>query len=296
VCTDFDECVDPASNDCSPLAICDNQVGTYGCTCGPGYEGNGFLCADIDECARMPSPCGAEEVCINQLGGPPVCECAPGFGRPEGGGPCATSCGNGQRVVGEECDDGNTTSGDGCSERCEVESGWVCFEDPTLSVCAYTCGDGVLDPLSGEECDDGVENSDTAPDACRERCVAAACGDGVIDAGEECDDGEENSARGRDACRPDCRLPFCGDGVLDEGEYCDRTTTVDEMGRFVAQPIETCTAACLPDGGELDAGLAVDAGAVIDRGGCSCRVGRARPTGLVALAALLALLVLRRRR
>jgi MYXO-CTERM domain-containing protein len=199
-------------------------------------------------------------------------------------------------VVGEECDDGNTTSGDGCSERCEVESGWVCFEDPTLSVCAYTCGDGVLDPLSGEECDDGVENSDTAPDACRERCVAAACGDGVIDAGEECDDGEENSARGRDACRPDCRLPFCGDGVLDEGEYCDRTTTVDEMGRFVAQPIETCTAACLPDGGELDAGLTADAGAVIDRGGCSCRVGRARPTGLVALAALLALLVLRRRR
>lgn len=35
-------------------------------------------------------------------------------------------CNNGFREVGEECDDGNTASGDGCSSVCKVESGWVC--------------------------------------------------------------------------------------------------------------------------------------------------------------------------
>ncbi|KAA0167888.1 hypothetical protein FNF31_00823 [Cafeteria roenbergensis] len=35
-------------------------------------------------------------------------------------------CNNGFREVGEECDDGNTVSGDGCSSTCSIESGWVC--------------------------------------------------------------------------------------------------------------------------------------------------------------------------
>ncbi|KAA0171092.1 hypothetical protein FNF27_06396 [Cafeteria roenbergensis] len=35
-------------------------------------------------------------------------------------------CNNGFREVGEECDDGNTVSGDGCSSTCTIEPGWVC--------------------------------------------------------------------------------------------------------------------------------------------------------------------------
>ncbi len=31
------------------------------------------------------------------------------------------ACGNGVKNVGEECDDGNTVSGDGCSETCQKE-------------------------------------------------------------------------------------------------------------------------------------------------------------------------------
>jgi cysteine-rich repeat protein len=46
-------------------------------------------------------------------------------------------CGNGVPNTGEQCDDGNMVSGDGCSAACESES----------------CGNGVLDV--GEECDDG---------------------------------------------------------------------------------------------------------------------------------------------
>lgn len=53
--------------------------------------------------------------------------------------PCYTpACGNGVFDPGEECDDGNIISGDGCSAACQLEQG---------------CGDGNLD--SGEQCDDG---------------------------------------------------------------------------------------------------------------------------------------------
>ena len=46
------------------------------------------------------------------------------------------SCGNGRRDTGEDCDDGNNRSGDGCPADCTA-----------------SCGDGVRDP--GEACDDG---------------------------------------------------------------------------------------------------------------------------------------------
>jgi cysteine-rich repeat protein len=39
-----------------------------------------------------------------------------------------TVCGDGRRAQGfEECDDGGTVSGDGCSSTCSLESGWLCL-------------------------------------------------------------------------------------------------------------------------------------------------------------------------
>ncbi|GAH04173.1 unnamed protein product [marine sediment metagenome] len=49
------------------------------------------------------------------------------------------------------------------------------------------CGDGELDSLAGEQCDNGGSNSATVPDACRLSCRPAYCGDGVVDTGEVCD-------------------------------------------------------------------------------------------------------------
>jgi len=64
------------------------------------------------------------------------------------------------------------------------------------------CGDGEVQ--SGEECDDGSLNSDSAPNACRTNCTQPVCGDGVADDlhGEVCDDGGQVDD---DGCSADCK-------------------------------------------------------------------------------------------
>jgi len=72
---------------------------------------------------------------------------------------------------------------------------------------APTCGDGVME--GQEECDNGLGNSDTAPNACRLDCTLPSCGDGVIDPDneEECDAGEGNVNTPEAACQRNCRVP-----------------------------------------------------------------------------------------
>ena len=47
----------------------------------------------------------------------------------------------------EQCDDGNTVNGDGCSTTCTVELGYSCSGSP--SNCAGMCGNGII--TSGEQ-------------------------------------------------------------------------------------------------------------------------------------------------
>lgn len=69
------------------------------------------------------------------------------------------------------------------------------------------CGDGTADP--NEECDDGLDNSDTVPDACRRDCTLARCGDGVVDSTEGCDDAN------------DVETDFCSSAcVVNQGDIC----------------------------------------------------------------------------
>ena len=66
----------------------------------------------------------------------------------------APACGNGTLDPGELCDDGNTSSGDGCSAQCQVESCFTCAGQP--SACSP-------DP-AGTACDDG--NACTVGETC----------------------------------------------------------------------------------------------------------------------------------
>src|SRR5262249_15370166 len=73
-------------------------------------------------------------------------------------------CGDGRKTGMEQCDDGNTVSGDGCSSTCMQEE---CFID------------GVVVP-GVEACDDGNTDDD---DCCNNACMPATCGDGHVSTG-----------------------------------------------------------------------------------------------------------------
>ncbi len=54
-------------------------------------------------------------------------------------------CGDGRKKSSEICDDGNTVSGDGCSNLCLIEVGWICSGGSATNkdTCYAICGDGI---------------------------------------------------------------------------------------------------------------------------------------------------------
>ena len=85
-------------------------------------------------------------------------------------------CGNGLEEVGEDCDDGNIVSGDGCEVDCTFPAMPECLEDAA-------CGNGEICFMS--------------------TCVKAEeCGNGIEEAGEDCDDGNTEDG---DACPANCQ-------------------------------------------------------------------------------------------
>ncbi|MEM9056120.1 MAG: DUF4215 domain-containing protein [Pseudomonadota bacterium] len=76
-------------------------------------------------------------------------------------------CGDSMIGAGEQCDDGNTGGGDGCSASCQVEDGFTCINPPDgPSQCSLIeCGNGLVEV--GEQCDDG---NDANGDGCSASC------------------------------------------------------------------------------------------------------------------------------
>jgi len=118
------------------------------------------------------------------------------------------------------------------------------------------CGDGTID--TGEACDEGLSNSDSVPNACRSNCTAHRCGDSVKDAGEACDNGPANNDTTPGACATTCHLASCGNGTTDVGEECDKGgSNSDSMANACRT---SCQKAKCGDG-VLDSGEACDKGA-----------------------------------
>jgi cysteine-rich repeat protein len=122
------------------------------------------------------------------------------------------SCGDGRVDAAEQCDDGNQSNVDSCTNVCRLPA----------------CGDGFQQ--AGEECDDGNAIDDDP--SCTNACKKPKCGDRVIQAGEACDDG---NAIDSDGCSRSCTVLGCGDGATQADEECDDGNTVNT---------DACTALC----------------------------------------------------
>jgi fibro-slime domain-containing protein len=200
-----------------------------------------------------------------------TCAVEPGFTCPNvnaTGGPCVAvppdTCGDAIVTGTEQCDDGNTSSNDGCSSTCRVEPGFTCPAGGGACRKVEFCGDRVveLDLVPPEQCDDG---NATAGDGCSAQCQVepnfvcltpgmpcistVRCGDGIVAGNEQCDDG---NAVGGDGCSSSCQVEtgwqcptpdtkcvtLCGDGVAIPGhEQCDEGARNGIAG-------SGCTATC----------------------------------------------------
>jgi len=97
------------------IAVCGNgmQEASEGCDLGPL---NGLFNGDGTGCSKT---------CTKE----PICRGTNGSGMTHA---CDTSCGNGNKETGEDCDDGNQNDGDGCSHDCKLESGFNCGDKPQV--------------------------------------------------------------------------------------------------------------------------------------------------------------------
>src|SRR6185503_1910237 len=174
------------------------------------------------------------------------------------GGVPPTSCGDGNPDPGEECDDGNTVSCDGCSSVCRIE----------------TCGNDRIDCIDRgpgdvpifEACDDG---NTTSGDTCHGDCsrLDNVCGDSHVDSAEECDTGDTTAC---DGCSATCQSESCGNGMVECLEECDPPG----VGGCSADCLELIPLACGDDVQTPDEEC--DDGNTNDGDGCShqCRLER----------------------
>ncbi|MGE5187281.1 MAG: hypothetical protein ACM31C_34775 [Acidobacteriota bacterium] len=141
-------CVDSSATKCP-----DGRVCAPGTVCALVTNPDETLCVDasaVAACAGKPdyTRCAAQARCYDGVCLPIVC----GNGRVDRADPSDPS------DKGEVCDDGNQTSGDGCSADCQSDE---------------TCGNGYPDAIENEQCDDGnlVDH-----DGCDSRCQREQAG------------------------------------------------------------------------------------------------------------------------
>ena len=245
-CTDIDECA--TGGYCgSGATSCTNVIGTFVCTCGPGYFAAtpvGSLCENIDECAAAVNPCGTG-TCIDNAGSY-TCGCPAGFHD------LGTGC-----IDIDECATGGYC-GTGATSCTNVVGAFACGCGPGYF--AATAVGSLCENI--DECAAAVNPCSTG--ACFDNAGSYTCGCpvGFHDLGTGCIDINECATGG-----------YCGTGA---------TSCTNVVGTFVCtcgtgysaatatgslcENIDECAAASNPCG----------AGACADNAGsyvCSCPAG-----------------------
>ena len=288
-CTGDADCVSGTCNTeiCDPNPDCGNGVLDPLEACDDANIMGGDGCSETCLIEDNNGPCASNSQCLNgvcdQTVSPAVCE-------PAG------LCGNGLIETAEGCDDGNTATNDGCNAFCQIENGaGVCTIDAqclsnicntTTGVCDPNpnCGNGSLENLFGESCDD---SNIMGGDGCSENCLiedtqgpctantdcvggicdptsntcesADLCGNGVIESGEGCDDGGVVSG---DGCSSACLIED-NLGVCASDSDCVSNTCDTAIGICGVNP--SCGNGIL----EVNLGEACDDGNILGGDGCS---------------------------
>ena len=218
-------CASPGCGDGIP-------TGSEDCDDGNSVDGDGcdndctWTCTRNRDC-RDSDVCDGAETCSNpsslmsrcNAGTPPADGTSCGSMRICVMGACVMQrCGDGLVTGSEECDDRNTTPGDGCENDCtftcsgdaDCSDGNLCNGAETCTspgTASSTCNGGTAPP-TGTLCD--ADGSAATRDICimsTETCARSVCGDGYTDPGtsppEQCDDG---NLMGGDGCSPSCMI------------------------------------------------------------------------------------------
>jgi cysteine-rich repeat protein len=148
----------------------------------------------------------------------------------------APRCGDGILTSGEQCDDGNTASGDGCSATCVLER---------------RCGNGIVDP--GETCDDGNLTCGTCSADCQVFASARATGTIEVVAGNDIGEGDTFTL-GDGINSPPLTFTFTKNGygsplVIQVGSFATATNVRDRVAQainsldwwLIADPIGSAT-------------------------------------------------------
>ncbi|CAI2384176.1 unnamed protein product [Moneuplotes crassus] len=263
-----------------------------GCTLETGYSCTGGTASTVDTCSltcqSTSSPADQTVDCYdnNTVAGDgcsSVCKVESGYtcfwntGTSESD--CTDDCGDGKIITTMPttyCDDGNTSSNDGCSSTCAIESGWICSggTTSTADTCSDDCGDGKVMDVQAGYCDD---NNNNDGDGCNSTCAVETywtctsgssttasscsdiCGDGrsMDPVSGYCDDGNTSSS---DGCSSACAVETgwtctlgdssttsecsddCGDGkvMVTSATYCDDGNNIDGDG---------CSSTCAVESG-----------------------------------------------
>jgi cysteine-rich repeat protein len=175
-----------AATDCAPVAC-----NVMSCT-------SAHLCQATPDATKNGQSCGGANVCSNGA-------CLP----------AGSTCGNGVKEAGEDCDFGSAVNGPGvgCEANCKFScTGGTPGSCVDMNAChnAPTCTAMTYNTQTGYKCVNGSTKSDgsacgTGAICLAGTCGASVCGDGYRDSAknEQCDDGNTTNL---DACDSTCKF------------------------------------------------------------------------------------------